>query len=158
MLHLHLRFHRFPIGGCGAHLCLNVLNKAFCCSKNKRVAIVWGPKRTKLGSHPRSTHRNPSRLLVSTALGIIERRPGSLITLVLMTSNGLQTVVATRLASRRSSELCRRYVLESELPGKQALETIVGSQLARRHSGGTEAIRPESAEVATDAFFFAYSI
>ena len=72
-----------------------------CSSKNKKVAIVCGPKRTNAGTHPLNIHDTPSLRYISRNRCInppLLSEGDALMTLVLITSTGLHTVVATKPA------------------------------------------------------------
>lgn len=76
------------------HFLYNLL----CCSKNKKVTTVCGPNLTKLGTHP--LHIQPGPSILFTLVNNLTNPSLSplLMILVLMTSTGLQTVVATKPA------------------------------------------------------------
>lgn len=82
-----------------------LLYSDLCCSKSRRVAAVCGPSRAKLGTHPLNTQRMPSELVNCFAIPSIEVLPPWLMVLVLITSIGLQMVVAIKPA-RRDAKSC----------------------------------------------------
>lgn len=77
---------------------LSVRQMRLCCSKNRNVTTVCGPRRTKLGTQPRNTQPTPSFRHQPRSKLNIPPLPSALMILVLITSTGLQTVVATKPA------------------------------------------------------------
>lgn len=71
-----------------------------CCSRNIKVAIVWGPNLTKLGTQPLKHQVKPSVLKISATKPTTLLFSFMLITRVLITSTGEQIVVATKPLSR----------------------------------------------------------
>ena len=62
--------------------------------------MVCGPKRMNLGTHPLNTHPRPSFLYILASKLTKPSFSFALITLVLITSTGLQMVVATKPAKK----------------------------------------------------------
>lgn len=78
---------------------LRPLQIRLCCSRNRNVNTVCGPSRTKLGTHPLNTQLPPSFLHHRfSSLKTPSLPPSALMILVLTTSTGLHTVVATNPA------------------------------------------------------------
>lgn len=95
----------------------SILYIFLCCSKNKKVAIVCGPSRMKLGSQPRKTQVTPSFAHISfKSLRRLCLDSGpALIIRVFITSTGLHVVVATNPAM---NEAVKWVVRLSDIPPK----------------------------------------
>lgn len=104
-LETYLYIHSTTAQGLLSSSPFKCLYHVLCCSKKRKVAMVCGPSRTNAGTQPLNIQLTPSSRIILVSSGNTPSLLLELITLVLTTSTGLHTVVATKPA-RKLAEKC----------------------------------------------------